>query len=238
MKKLLLVVAMLAVAFSLSACTEDADPCGEGTELVDGVCALIEDDNETPETCGEGTTLVDGECVSIADLLGDYTPSNEPVCTNETGLHSVPGGKMYTISSWLNWTFIGGHLVTDPDNAWIQDFGAAVFNVHTVAPDAWQGSFTQSGIFLTEGCEYTFEFTLRTEAPNIKPNVIVFGEFTSGLSFFEETVPLTESSKTYRFTVTPEASDYISTGVYFANSTGMVIIEEIQIQRNPIGTAE
>jgi hypothetical protein len=91
-------------------------------------------------------------------------------------------------------------------------------------------------MFLTKGCEYTFEFTLRTEAPNIKPDVIVFGENTSGSSFFEEVVPLTTTSTTYRFTVIPTTSDYISTGVYFGGSLGMVIIEEVQIQRNPIGT--
>ena len=91
-------------------------------------------------------------------------------------------------------------------------------------------------MYLTEGCEYTFEFTLRTEAPSIKQNVIVFGENTSGLSFFEEVVPLSLSSQTFSFTVTPTSSDYVSTGVYFAGSTGIVIIEEVQIQRNPIGT--
>ena len=124
----------------------------------------------------------------------------------------------------------------DPDNAWIRDFGAATFNVKTVAQNAWEGSFTQSKMFLTEGCEYTFEFTLRTEAPSIKPNVIVFGENTSGVSFFEEEVDLNQTSTTYSFTVIPETSDYASTGVYFGGSKGMVIIEGIDIQRNPIGT--
>ena len=79
-------------------------------------------------------------------------------------------------------------------------------------------------------------FTLRTEAPSIKPNVIVFGENTSGLSFFEESVPLSEDGDTFSFTVTLTTSDYVSTGVYFVGSTGMVIIEEVQIIRNPIGT--
>lgn len=214
MKKLVLLLAVFTTVFVLSACA-DSNPCGDGTTLIDGVCVLNENiNNGTPINTGNGAVT----------------------CSNETGLHTVPGGKMYTISSWLNWTFIGGHLVTDPDNAWIQDFGAAVFNVHTVAPEAWQGSFTQSKMFLTEGCEYTFEFTLRTEAPSIKPDVIVFGENTSGEIFFEEVVPLTTESKTYRFTVTPDSSDYVSTGVYFGGSIGMVIIEEIQIQRNPIGT--
>lgn len=214
MKKLVLIVVTLVAVVVLSACGESANPCGEGTELVGNECVLI-DDNNNPNP----------------------TPT-EVVCSNETGLHSVPGGKTYSISSWLNWRFIGGHIVTDPDNAWIQEFGAAVFNVHTVPAEPWQGSFTTSGMFLTEGCEYTFEFTLRTEAPNIKPSVIVFGESTSGVIFFEEEVPLTELSTTYRFTVTPEASDWASTGVYFGNNTGMVIIEEVQVQRDPIGTNE
>lgn len=216
MKKLTLLIITILAVFALSACTDGSNPCGDGTTLVDGVCVLNEN-------------------------LGNENPTNNPAptavsCSNETGLHTVPGGKMYTISSWLRWTFIGGHLVTDPDNAWIQDFGAAVFNVHTVAPEPWHGSFTQSGMFLTEGCEYTFEFTLRTEAPNIKADVIVFGESTGGDIFFEEIVPLQTESKTYRFTVTPTESNYAATGVYFGGSTGMVIIEEVQIQRNPIGT--
>ncbi len=261
MKKLLLVMIAVVSVTLLTACTEETSPCGEGTELQGDVCVLIEEEPEEV-TCGEGTSLVDGQCVAdentnvcdesevlmdgecvvladlIEDLVGDISPSGPQVCTNETGLHTVPGGKMYTISSWLNWTFIGGHVVRDPDNAWIQAFGAAVFDVHTVPANAWEGSFTQSGMFLTKGCEYTFEFTLRTEAPNLKQDVIVFGETTSGESFFETTVPLLESSKTYRFTVTPTSSDYVSLGVYFANSTGMVIIEEIQITRDPIGTNE
>lgn len=215
----MLAVTMMLSIMVLSACADQEDPCGEGTTLVNGVCVL--DDESDDQEDNNDTPVVN---------------NGEPVCTNETGLHTVAGGKPLTISSWLNWTFIGGHLVTDPDNAWIQDFGAAVFNVKTVAPEAWQGSFTQSKMFLTKGCEYTFEFTLRTEAPNIKPNVIVFGENTSGFSFFEETVPLSETSNTFRFTVVPTTSDYVSTGVYFANSTGIVIIEEVQIQRNPIGT--
>ena len=215
MKKLILFTVTIASMFLLVACA-DANPCGEGTELIDNVCVLIDENNNG----------------------NPVTPAADGVCTDVTGLHTVPGGKMYTISSWLNWTFIGGQYVSDPDNAWIKDFGAAVFDVHTVAPEPWQGSFTQSKMFLTKGCEYTFEFTLRTEAQSLKPNVIVFGENTSGVSFFEEVVPLTDVSTTYRFTVTPTTSDYVSTGVYFANSRGMVIIEEIQIVRNPIGTNE
>ena len=215
MKKLVLLGITLAAVFVLTAC-QDTNPCGEGTELQGDVCVLIDDtENNNPPV---------------------NTNPGEVVCTNETGLHTVAGGKMYTISSWLNWTFIGGHLVRDPDNAWIQDFGAAVFDVHTVAAEPWQGSFTQSKMFLTEGCEYVFEFTLRTEGPNIKPDVIVFGENTSGVIFFEEIVPLTTDSKTFRFTVTPDTSDYVSTGVYFGGSRGMVLIEEVQIERYPIGT--
>ena len=212
MKKVLYLIGLVTLVFSLAACT-DSNPCGEGTSLIDGVCVL--DDDNTDNT--------------------NQTPGTVS-CTDETGLHTVPGGKMYTISAWLNWTFIGGHLVTDPDNAWIQDFGAAVFNVKTIAPEPWQGSFTQSGMFLTEGCEYTFEFTLRTEAPSIKPDVIVFGETTNGVSFFEEVVPLQTTSQTYRFTVIPESSEWVSTGVYFGGSLGMVVIEEVQITRDPIGT--
>ena len=60
----------------------------------------------------------------------------------------------------------------------------------------------------------------------------------SGVSFFEQVVPLQEASRTYRFTVIPNTSDYVSTGVYFANSRGKVIIESIQIYRDPIGTNE
>jgi hypothetical protein len=212
MKKTIFAFILLLSIFTLTACTDDSDPCGDGTELVDGVCVLVDDTNNPNPN------------------LGAFD------CSNETGLHSVAGGKPYTISEWLNWKFIGGHLVSDPDNAWIQDFGAAVFNVIQVAPEPWQGSFTQSKMFLTEGCEYTFEFTLRTEGPNLKPDVIVFGENTSGVSFFEETVDLETNSKTYSYTVIPTSSYWVSAGVYFANSTGMVIIEEVQIQRNPIGT--
>lgn len=206
MKKFIMVLLTVTTVLVLSACGE-SNPCGEGTELVGTECVLVEETPTTPTSA---------------------------VCSNETGLHSTPG--LYTISSWLNWRFIGGHLVSDPDNAWIQSYGAAVFNVTTVAPDAWQGSFTSSGMFLTAGCEYTFEFTLRTEAPNIKPNAIVFGESTSGVSFFEEVVDLDTSSTTYSYTVTPDSSNYVSTGVYFAGSTGMIIIEDVQIYRNPIGT--
>lgn len=211
MKRIVSLVAIFVAVFALTACTEAGDICGEGTKLEDGVCVIDTELNPGPVT----------GAVS---------------CSNETGLHTVAGGKPFAISSWLNWTFIGGHLVSDPDNAWIQEYGAAVFNVHTVAPEAWQGSFTQSKMFLTEGCEYTFMFTLRTEASSIKPDVIVFGENTSGISFFEETVPLTQTSQTFRFTVVPETSDYVSTGVYFGGSRGMVVIEEVQIERNPIGT--
>jgi hypothetical protein len=211
MKKIISLAVVLLSVLTLSACVE-ADPCGEGTSLVDGVCVL--DD-------ASGNPIVNNGTVS---------------CSNESGLHSVKGESPRTISSWLNWTFIGGHLVTDPDNAWIQDFGAAIFNVHTVAPEAWQGSFTQSGMFLTEGCEYTFTFTLRTEAPNIKPDVIVFGETTNGVSFFEEAVALEQVSTTYSYTVTPTDSVWVSTGVYFGGSTGTVVIEKIQITRDAIGT--
>jgi hypothetical protein len=235
MKKLILLVVTFMTVFTLSACTDSTEPCGAGTELQGDVCVLI-DDSVDENACPDDEVSFDGECTSLEDLLANVGTGTTPVCTNETGLHSVAGGKPFTISSWLNWTFIGGHLVVDPDNAWIRDFGAATFNVKTVAQNAWEGSFTQSKMFLTEGCEYTFEFTLRTEAPSIKPNVIVFGENTSGLSFFEEVVPLTVSSQTFSFTVIPTTSDFVSTGVYFAGSTGMVIIEEIQIQRNPIGT--
>lgn len=215
MKKLALLVMVLTSVILLTACTQDTDPCGEGTTLVEGVCVLDE---------------------NVDDGTNPIVTTGQVVCSNETGLHTVPGAKMYTISSWLNWSFIGGHLVSDPDNAWIQEYGAAVFNVTTVAQEAWMGSFTQSGMFLTKGCEYTFEFTLRTEAPNIKPDVIVFGENTSGVSFFEEPVSLNEESTTYSFTVTPTSSDYVSTGVYFGGSRGIVIIEEVQIVRNPLGT--
>jgi hypothetical protein len=208
MKKLAMALLLATTILVLSACGE-TNPCGEGTELVGNECVLVDDSNQNPSP-------------------------TDAVCSNETGLHSVPG--LDTISSWLNWRFIGGHIVTDPDNAWIQSYGAAVFNVHTVTTNAWEGSFTNSGMFLTEGCEYTFEFTLRTEVPNVKPNVIVFGENTSGVSFFEEEVDLNQTSTTYSFTVIPETSDYASTGVYFGGSKGMVIIEGIDIQRNPIGT--
>lgn len=214
MKKIMAVLVSLTLTITLAGCTSEEVTCGEGLKLVDGVCT-VEETTETPTTTN---------------------PVVSQVCSNETGMHSVKGGKPTTISEWLNWNFIGGHLVTNPDNAWIIDYGAASFNVHTVAANAWEGSFTQSGMFLQEGCEYTFEFTLRTEAPNVKPDVIVFGETTSGDSFFEETVELNTNSTTYRFTVVPESSDWVSTGVYFANSRGLVLIEEIQIQRNEIGT--
>lgn len=212
MKKILSVFIAIALVVLLSACTEQSDPCGEGLVLEEGVC-----------------------------VVGDDSPTNNVgittgVCSNETGLHSVAGGKPTTISSWLNWRFIGGHLVTDPDNAWIQNYGAAIFNVKTTSQNAWEGSFTQSTMFLTAGCEYTFVFTLRTEVNSIKPDVIVFGENTSGVSFFEETVPLHQTSTVYRFTVVPTTSDYVSTGVYFAGSIGTVVIEEVQIERNPVGT--
>jgi len=212
MKKIMSVVVLLLVLFTLSGCS-DSDPCGDGTSLVDGVCVL--DDNTNDDIVQQPTAVT---------------------CSNETGLHSVAGGKPYSISSWLNWTFIGGQFVNDPDNAWIKDYGAAVFDVKTVADEPWMGSFTQSKMFLTKGCEYTFEFTLRTEAQSLKPDVIVFGENTSGVSFFEEEVALNTSSTTYRYTVIPTTSDYVSTGVYFAGSRGMVVIEEVQIERNPIGT--
>jgi len=206
MKKLVLGLLAVTTVLLLSACGQTS-PCGEGTELVGTECVLIEDVNPVPTNA---------------------------VCSNETGLHSVSG--LDSISSWLNWRFIGGHIVSDPDNAWIQSYGAAVFNVTSVPANAWEGSFTNSGMFLTKGCEYTFEFTLRTEAPNVKPDVIVFGENTSGVSFFEEVVDLEQVSTTYSFTVIPESSDYVSTGVYFGGSRGMVIIEGVDIQRNPIGT--
>jgi hypothetical protein len=213
MKKISSIVVILIFVFVLSGCTE--------TE---------------PIFCGAGTTLEDGVCVAVdVDTQGDLQ-NESVVCTNETGLHSVRGGSPTTISEWLNWTFIGGHLVRDPDNAWIIDYGAAVFDVHTTSQNAWEGSFTQSGMFLTEGCEYTFHFTLKTESSSVKPDVIVFGETTSGISFFEETVDLELSSTTYHFTVVPTSSDYISTGVYFAGSRGKVVIEEIEIERSPIGT--
>lgn len=215
MKKIIIFALLLTTTILLSAC-EEQDPCGPGTSLVDNVCVLDDDTTDTPTTPSLVATS----------------------CSDETGLHTVAGGKPYTISSWLRWSFIGGHLVTDPDNAWIIDYGAAQFNVHTVPANPWEGSFTTSGMFLTEGCEYTFEFTLRTEASAPKASVIVFGENMSGVSFFEETVPLTTDSKTFRFTVTPETSDYVATGVYFANTTGLVIIEEVQITRDEIGTNE
>lgn len=206
MKKLSFLIFAVATVLLLSACGE-SNPCGEGTELVGTECVLVDDANPTP---------------------------TDALCSNETGLHSVSG--LRSISSWLNWRFIGGHIVSDPDNAWIQSYGAAVFNVTSVPANAWEGSFTNSGMFLTEGCEYTFEFTLRTEAPNVKPDVIVFGENTDGVSFFEETVLLSETSTTYSFTVIPDSSNYASTGVYFGGSRGMIIIEGVEIQRNPIGT--
>lgn len=212
MKKLFSLLVVLSAVLVLSGCTEDAaSKCGEGTEFVDGACVLVEEDNNETPVINTGFS-----------------------CENTTGLHSVKGGSPRTISEWLNWTFVGGHLVTDPDNAWIQDFGAAVFNVKQVPANAWEGSYTQSGMFLTAGCEYTFTFTLRTEAHSLKPDVIVFGESTSGVSYFEQVVALNESSTTYSFTVIPTVDDYASTGVYFANSNGIVIIENVQIERNPI----
>lgn len=218
MKKLaLLVIVLFSVAF-LSACSGETISCGDGTILVDGTCELVTTQTQTTEA-------VTTEIVV-----------NDMVCSTETGLHTVPGASPSTISEWLNWTFIGGHLVTDPDNAWIIDYHAAVFNVHTVSARPWEGSFTQSGMYLTKGCEYTFEFTLRTDVTSVKPDVIVFGENMSGLSFFEETVDLETASNTFKFTVIPESSDYVATGVYFANSIGMVVIERIQIERHPIGT--
>lgn len=211
MNKLLSVVVALLFVLTLSACDEAAEVCGDGTVLQDGACVL--------EKEVESDTIVE-------DV--------NAVCVDTTGLHTVKGGSPRTISEWLNWRFIGGHLVTDPDNAWIIDYGAAAFNVKQVPEHAWEGSFTQSGMFLQAGCEYTFTFTLRTEAHSLKPDVIVFGESTSGVSFFEEAVALSEGSLTYEFVVVPEASDYVSTGVYFANSLGIVIIENVQILRNPI----
>lgn len=174
--------------------------------------------------CGEGTVLEGSECVVVENT--------STMCSADTGLHTVP--SMDSISSWLNWRFIGGYLVSDPDNAWIQAYGAAIFNVTSVPQDPWQGSFTTSGMFLEAGCEYTFEFKLRTEAPNVKPNAIVFGETTDGVSFFEETVDLEQQSTVYSFTVVPESSNYVSTGVYFANSMGLIIIEDVQIIRGEI----
>ncbi len=212
MRKLILLTVTLLTVFTLASCTNDADPCGEGTHLEGNTCVLDDESNQPQGTVGE-------------------------VCSNETGLHTVKGASPYTISEWLNWTFIGGHLVTDPDNAWIIDYGAAIFDVHTVPQNAWEGSFTQSGMFLTEGCEYTFSFKLRTEAPSIKQDVIVFGENTSGISFFSEIVDLNTESTVYTFTVVPTTSDYVSTGVYFANSVGVVIIEEIQITRDAVSAS-
>lgn len=218
MKKIILALIMSMTVILLSSCTETAVSCGEGTTLVENACVLLEDlkkdEDKTPDDKAE-----------VKDI-----------CSADTGLHTVPGASMTTISEWLNWTFIGGQYVSDPDNAWIQNYGAAVFNVNNVAPQAWQGSFTQSGMFLKEGCEYTFSFKLRTDVTSVKPNVIVFGENTSGVSFFEELVDLDTFSNVYNFTVVPETSDYVSTGVYFANTRGMVVIEEIQITRSPIGT--
>ncbi len=206
MKKITLFIVTLITVFTLASCTND-EPCGEGTHLEGEICVLDDDSNQ---------------------LTGSE------FCSDDTGLHTVKGASPYTISEWLNWTFIGGHLVNDPDNAWIIDYGAAMFDVKTVAPKPWEGSFTQSGMFLTKGCEYTFSFKLRTESPNVKPDVIVFGENTSGFSFFQETVDLELESTVYEFTVVPTTSDYVSTGVYFANSIGIVIIEEIQITRDEV----
>ena len=211
MKRIVSLVIVLMIALVLTGCdTSSTSQCGEGTVLEAGECVLVDESNNTPIV------------------------NTEAVCANTTGLHSVKGGSPRTISEWLNWRFIGGHLVTDPDNAWIIDYGAAAFNVKQVPQNAWEGSFTQSGMFLQAGCEYTFTFTLRTEAHSLKQDVVVFGESTSGVSFFEETVALSEGSLTYEFTVVPTASDYVSTGVYFANSLGIVIIENVQIYRDEI----
>lgn len=211
MKKAILLFAVVISSIVLTGCTQE-DPCGEGTTLVGDTCVLDSQiNNPTP---GTGTVS----------------------CTTEPGLHSVPGGKAYTIASWLNWNIIIGPYVSNYDTLWIQEFGAAMFNVHTTPNEPWEVSYSQSGMFLSEGCEYSFEFTLRTESPNMKPDVIVFGEPTNGGSYFEEVVPLTESSRTFRFTVIPTESEYFSIGVYMGGSTGMVIIEEIQVERYPIGT--
>lgn len=214
MKKIIGLGILFFTMIVLSGCTTDTIDCGEGTILENGTCV--------PE--------------EVNDVIQTPVDSTSVVCTNETGLHSVKGGSPTTISEWLNWTFIGGHLVTDPDNAWIIDYGAAVFNVKQTSSNPWEGSFTQSGMFLEEGCEYTFHFTLRTEAGSVKPDVIVFGESTSGVSYFEETVDLDMNSTTYHFTVVPTSSDYASTGVYFAGSRGIVVIENVEIERSPIGT--
>lgn len=209
MKKILLALTV-ALAFTLTACTNDSDPCGEGTSLVDGVCVLDGGNNNT------------------------NNPTEAVSCSAETGLHTVPGGKTYTITSFLSWNIIGWQNFADPDNAWIMDFGAALFEVHTPFTYAWEASYSKGGMFLTKGCEYTFEYTLRTEAPNLKPTAIVFADDTNGYTFFEETVPLTTESNTFRFTVVPTESTYINLGVYFGDTTGMIIIEEIQIERSEI----
>jgi len=205
MKKLLMIIGLSIVLLALSAC-DTASECGTGTTYVDGVCVL---DKDVPKTT-TGTTL----------------------CESEVGPHTVVNGE-FTNPPAEPWFFIGGWMVNDPDNIWMEQFGAVVFDVNQTSTNVWDGAFWQPKVYTELGCTYTLSFTMRTDEVGGR-DVIVFLEDTDDNynKFIEDTVTLGVDYQTYTYTFTPlVTNDDTKIGIFFANDIGTVIVDSVLVTR-------
>ncbi len=213
MKRFFVVSLLVMFLFVLSSCTTDEFECGTGTELVDGACVPItEDDNDN--NSDQGTVLCDNGTGPYEVVNGDFVnPPAEP------------------------WFFIGGWMVSQPDEIWMENFDAIIFDVTDAAfpgRNVWDGAFWQPKVYTEAGCTYTLTFTLRTDEVAGR-DVILFLEDTDNnyFKFIEETVTLTQEYQTFTYTYEAVATNNDSKiGIFFANDVGTVIIDSILVERS------
>ena len=192
---------------------------------------------ETSYSCGTGTVLQDGMCVLESDVVKEEEPDqvNSGICTDNERAFEVVNGEFVNAPA-EPWFFIGGWMVNDPDNIWIAEYDAIIFDVTDAAlatRAVWDGAFWQPKVFTEKGYTYTVSFTLRTDDVAGR-DVILFLEDTDSNYFkmIEETVTLTETYQTfsYEYVATYDNND-TKVGLFFANDVGTVIIDSILITR-------
>jgi len=190
----------------------------------------------TDMTCGEGTVLSDGACVLVGSEEDTQESENGLVSENDHTAYEVVNGDFENAPT-EPWFFIGGWMVNDPDNIWMSDSQAIIFDVTDEAlatRNVWDGAFWQPKIYTEAGYTYTVSFTLRTDEVDGR-DVILFLEDTDNnfFKFFEETVTLGLEYQTYTYTFDARIKNNdTKVGLFFANDVGTVIIDSVHVERS------
>ena len=219
MKKLILIVSLLILVVTLSAC-QTSIQCGAGTTYSEGRCivaGVIEDedptDNEDP------------------DYNEDPIDNEEPVDNTPSNAIELLANQDFTDSDTSLWVTEGNVTLSHDTDGYL------VANVSSFTGEFYQDNFALSNLGTQENYTYTVTIIAKTDVTTGR-NVQFFLEDTDAgfLKFFIHQEYLTTSFQTFTYTyVSTQNNNDTKLGVFIGNlpdsEPGSVIIDSITVTK-------